>query len=156
MTTVSTAVGEVIAAATEQAQENVAAVVEHAAERVEQAQETAQAIADAAMQTEIGRQVNELRGDFIKCQNQMEILQQELTPLKAILAEIQATQAAALTLQAATLQTNAPASVSLIPPTSAVREAVETVTAALPGDLSLSAVAESPVAEIKRPRKRFI
>lgn len=157
METVREAVNDAVAIAQGQASETVAAVIAGAAAQVEQAQENAQAIAEAAMQTEIGRQVNELRGDFIKCQTETQNLRAELAPLKSQLTEIQATMAASLTLQAATLQTAAPVSVSLIPEHSEVREAVETVTAALPGNLNASAVAESPVVAVKaKPRKLFL
>jgi septal ring factor EnvC (AmiA/AmiB activator) len=157
METIREATDNVVAAVETQAQETVSAVVAHAEKRVEEAQETAQAIADAALQSEIGRQVNDLRGDLIKCQTDLQSLQPELATMKSQLTEIQATMAASLTLQAATLQPqNAPVSVSLTPEQSPVREAVETVTAALPGNLSENAVAESPAPQIQKPRKRFL
>jgi NAD-specific glutamate dehydrogenase len=156
MNDVSAAVSEVVAAANEQAAETVTAVIEAAATQVEAAQENAQAIVEAAMQTEIGRQIETLKGDYVQCQIENQSLQSQIATMQSDLSELKITMAAALTLQAATLQPAVPASISLTPAVSEVKSAVETVVAALPGNLSENVVAESPVVEIPKARKRFL
>jgi len=157
METVREAVAEVVTAADAQAQETVTAVVAAAEERIDEAQENARKLAEAAMNTELGRRIETNSQEIAACQGNLSLIKGTMENLTAEMAELKTAVAASLTLQAATLQQTAPAPlVSLTPPVSELAETAETIAATLPGNLSENAVVESPVPAIVKARKRFL
>lgn len=132
--------------------EVVAAVIEGAQQRVEAAEQMAQQITQAALETELGRQIAEnnrrisewLDGEGRALRNQVETLQAEMSALRETVA---ATATLALT-SADTPQSTPPVSEQPI------AEAVETVTEILPETVT-SQPAESTHAE-PAPKRRKV
>ena len=158
METVREAVSEVVKAADAETQSTVTAVVAAAAEQVEQAQENAQAIAEAAMATELGRQIEENRRIISTCQENLSLVKSTMETMMAEMSELKATLAASLTLQVANNQAPQPALVSSIPAVSEVAAAAEQVATALPGNLPSSAVSipNEPEKVATKARKVFL
>lgn len=158
MNALNEALTDVREAAATEATETVAAVIEHAQADIEAAQASAAAIARAAMETELGRRIASNEQEISTWQEKLSLLTNQITAVMTEMTEIKTTVAASLTLQVATQ--NPPANPALALqtlPNSEILQAVETVTEALPGNLSENAVAESPVPEIpKGPRKLFL
>jgi hypothetical protein len=87
------------------AQETAEIAIEHAEARIEAAEETAQAIADAALQTEMGRKISEVERDFktwqSETQTRLETLTSQLSQANNQIAELLARPVAVITPQAA-------------------------------------------------------
>lgn len=154
--------GETVNAEIEQAQSTTAAVIELAAAQIEQAQQTAADIAAAAIETELGRQIEALRQEGYKWQVDLDALRQALQQVQSELSETRQQLAATATLAVVELTTPAPqpdlvVQSSSTPQTSTeIPEALATVQTLLPE--SLDVVAAAPVVPVvpAKPKHRLL
>ena len=159
--------GNVVAAANEVVEEvrteaaaNTAAVVADAVDAINDAQETAEAIAQAAMETELGRRISAAETRGMEWQSQLDSLRADLLSLREQVMNLLTAATATATLQVADMITEQP---SLTPPASAptqetLAEATEEVTSILPESLG-NAVEGSPappIVPLPAKRHRFL
>lgn len=152
-TAASTAVIEAAGIAEANANATIAAVVENAAEEIDAARETAEHIAQAAMETELGRMIAEtnrrisewLEGEGRRLTETVTAMQQEIASLR----ETQAATAV-LALNSTPSQSTPPLSTE-----APLTEALETVTEILP-EVVESPVESIPVEPVRKKRGLFL
>ena len=119
-------------------------VLESAQEKVEAAERTAEQIAEAAIEGERGRAIEEIRKDVEKWQSEQSELKMLMMEMKSQMETMQGQLAALATLEVASqVQPEAgQTSLSSTPlPSQQISEAVEEVETIIPANLSESAVA---------------
>lgn len=139
-------------------EEVIAAVVEAAEERVEAAERTAEQIAEAALESERGRQIDAIRKDVEKWQSEQAELKFQLTEMKETITTLSGQIAALATLEISSQAQQAPVPIlsSSTLPTSETPEPMAEILEVIPESLSESVVAESPVPVEAPKRKRWI
>lgn len=135
--------------------ETVTQVVESAQERVEQAQENADALAAAALESERGRNIEDLRREVSACQTEMNNLR---GTLETSLTEIRNKLETLTPQTTVAVISPAPENTSLIPPASATPAAAVVTTAVVqPNNQAPADDADAlPAAEKRVPRRRRI
>lgn len=151
--------GDIMQGEIDSAQATTAAVIEAAGAAIDQAQEHAQEIAEAAMQTEIGRRVGAVEQGVSEWLGQLEGLRQELSLLRSEVSRLSEATAATATLVVSTELQSADPSLSIQPPSSNPPTTVEPDPAILevvPGSLeNVVASPAAPIAPVVR-KHRFL
>lgn len=132
-------------------------VVEAAQERVEAAEKTAEQIAAAAMESERGREIQEIRKDIGTWLDKQSNLEMSLSNLSQRLETLAGQISAIATLEMAEQIQQTPISSSLnLPNSEALPEAIAEVETIVPESLSENVVAENPAPLETPKRKRWI
>lgn len=161
-TTLVETAGEIMQAEIDAGIEHTEAVLEVAAQQIDNAQRTAAEIAEAAMQTEIGRRVAGLEQRGMEWQAERDGLRQELNSQAAEISRLREQLAATATLTVATALTPAPQSSSIpaiSPNPETLAEATTTVTEIVPEALHESVeglAAPEPLPAPPAKRHRFL
>lgn len=130
----------------------ITAVVANAQEQIAAAERTAEQIAAAAMESERGQEIARIREEFFTWQNQLSELRSIVTDLSSQMGTLTGQVAAAATLAASSLQSPA-SSLSTLPLSETVPEAIAEVEAIIPANLA-SGVVENPVPQIPAPAQK--
>lgn len=150
------AVAEAVEAAADEARETaddeVERAIDAAEEALDDAQRAAQRMAEAAMQTELGNQLNELKREFFEWRDRENQTQAQITALQTEVSELKGQLAAVATISVV----SPPASPSLIqqPSPETITEALEEVTEVIPD--SLESVVEENPAPAPKPKRRWM
>lgn len=152
MNDIPAAAAAVAEAANEAAAERVESVVAVAQERIAEAEATAQAITDAAIQTELGRQIVAVEQGISACQNENLSLRQTVTALETKLSELTLAIAAAAT--AAPAPAPAPQILSTPQPSEDNPNPVPEVL--IPDQLPASESGEGQPEPARKPKRRVL
>lgn len=134
-------------------------VIDAAEKRVEEAEKTAEAIAAAAMESERGREIYELRKDIEKWRDEQYSLENQVREIQSKMETMTGQLAALATLEITSQVQAQPvpsSSLSTPLPSDQISEAITEVETIIPENLSESAVDESPAPVVSQKRRRWI